>query len=199
MTIKEAPTRLYCLINPQNKTFFCKLLESNFLPLATATPRVWSRHQYIHGLGSKFMHIPQTLPQTHSTGQNSQSASKPLNLLILASKWPTPLPAILHRTQVNLLPTKLEIHFSTHLSAAQLHPPDCSLYLATDSLHATQKIANCASGRGLPAILMFNSVKLCVVMICQHATTRQASGLPTCLINTANNSSKLVQTKLDTH
>ena len=63
-----------------------KLPEYNITLSAKATPMVWSRHQHIHGPGSKFTYgyLP-TLPQTHSPGRKSQLPSKPLNLLILAS------------------------------------------------------------------------------------------------------------------
>ena len=83
-------------------------------------------------------------------------------------------------SKVNLLPTKLCCRFHAHLLAAQLHPADCSLCLATHSLHTTQMLANYASGRGLRAVLGLNSLKVHVATICQHATAKQASRLPTC-------------------
>ena len=157
------------------------------MELAKATPTVRLRHKHLYGPDSKRMlGYPPTMPQIHSTGQNSQLPSKPLNFANLGFKqklWTHPyLPSYTDPSpsKVNLLPTKLGYRFYTHLLAAQLHPPDCSLCLATDSLHTTQMLANYASGWGLPAVLGLNSLKLHVATICQHATAKQASRLPTC-------------------
>ena len=104
----------------------------------------WSHHWHIHRPGSKYRlgYLP-TLPQTHSTGQNLQMPSKPLNLATCRDFPQNNAPTTIYPSTLNLAHPKsiymqkTRLALSTHLFAAQLHPPNCSLCPATSSLLAT--------------------------------------------------------------